>query len=539
MTPTDYIKWLWRAAEGLRGRIALQAVVGVLHVVVSLFYVWVCKQLVDIATSRAEGNMYLFIGLMLACIITQILLSTYVSRMEVESEIDMKIRLRHRLFSHIMDSRWVDGGRLHSGDVMNRLSDDVNNIANTLCLVVPQTAVTCIQFVAAVCFLAVLDYRLALVVVVILPFFMVLSRLYARRVRSYTKDIRDVDSRVQTHIQEYMHHRALVSSMEYTPRVVEDLDMMQADLREKVMRRTDFTLYSRKMIQAGFSGGYMAAFVWGVYLLRAGASYGMMTAFMQLAGQVQRPMLELSRQLPSFIHVTTAIDRIVELINLPLEERGAEHLGSEVGIRMEGVNFAYRDGEDILQDFSYDFSAGSVTAILGHTGAGKSTLVRIMLGFVEPQSGRAEMYNAERSVTLSPLTRCNVAYVPQGNSLVSGTIRSNLLLGNPSATDEQLREALRVAVAEFVYELPQGLDTPCSESGVGLSEGQAQRIAIARGLLRERSVIILDEPTASLDCDTEQLLLQRLAEYAHSRTMIIITHREATAGLCDGVVKIA
>ncbi len=539
MTPTDYIKWLWRAAEGLRGRIALQAVVGVLHVVVSLFYVWVCKQLVDIATSRAEGNMYLFIGLMLACIITQILLSTYVSRMEVESEIDMKIRLRHRLFSHIMDSRWVDGGRLHSGDVMNRLSDDVNNIANTLCLVVPQTAVTCIQFVAAVCFLAVLDYRLALVVVVILPFFMVLSRLYARRVRSYTKDIRDVDSRVQTHIQEYMHHRALVSSMEYTPRVVEDLDMMQADLREKVMRRTDFTLYSRKMIQAGFSGGYMAAFVWGVYLLRAGASYGMMTAFMQLAGQVQRPMLELSRQLPSFIHVTTAIDRIVELINLPLEERGAEHLGSEVGIRMEGVNFAYRDGEDILQDFSYDFSAGSVTAILGHTGAGKSTLVRIMLGFVEPQSGRAEMYNAERSVTLSSLTRCNVAYVPQGNSLVSGTIRSNLLLGNPSATEEQLREALRVAVAEFVYELPQGLDTPCSESGVGLSEGQAQRIAIARGLLRERSVIILDEPTASLDCDTEQLLLQRLAEYAHSRTMIIITHREATAGLCDGVVKIA
>lgn len=539
MTPTDYIKWLWRAAEGLRGRIALQAVVGVLHVVVSLFYVWVCKQLVDIATSRAEGNMYLFIGLMLACIITQILLSTYVSRMEVESEIDMKIRLRHRLFSHIMDSRWVDGGRLHSGDVMNRLSDDVNNIANTLCLVVPQTAVTCIQFVAAVCFLAVLDYRLALVVVVILPFFMVLSRLYARRVRSYTKDIRDVDSRVQTHIQEYMHHRALVSSMEYTPRVVEDLDMMQADLREKVMRRTDFTLYSRKMIQAGFSGGYMAAFVWGVYLLRAGASYGMMTAFMQLAGQVQRPMLELSRQLPSFIHVTTAIDRIVELINLPLEERGAEHLGSEVGIRMEGVNFAYRDGEDILRDFSYDFSAGSITAILGHTGAGKSTLVRIMLGFVEPQSGRAEMYNAERSVTLSPLTRCNVAYVPQGNSLVSGTIRSNLLLGNPSASDEQLREALRVAVAEFVYELPQELDTPCSESGVGLSEGQAQRIAIARGLLRERSVIILDEPTASLDCDTEQLLLQRLAEYAHSRTMIIITHREATAGLCDGVVKIA
>lgn len=538
MTLTDYIKWLWRASEGLRLRIISQAVVGVIHVAVSLFYVWVCKQLVDIATGRTEGNMIIFIVIMACCILTQILLSTYVSRMEVECEIDMKIRLRHRLFSHVMDSRWLAGGRMHSGDVMNRISADVDNVANTLCVVVPQTIVTCIQFVAAISFLAFLDYRLALMVAVILPIFMILSRLYARKVRAFTKEIRDVDSRVQTHIQEYMHHRTLISSMEYTPRVVEDLDHMQNDLREKVMRRTSFTLLSRKMMQAGFSGGYMAAFVWGVFRLKAGASYGMMTAFMQLAGQVQRPMLELSRQLPSFIHVTTAIDRIVELINIPLEQRGAEHLGSEVGIRMEGVNFSYGDGDSVLQNFSYDFKVGSVTAILGHTGAGKSTLARIILGFVEPQQGSATMYNKERSVPLSPLTRCNIAYVPQGNSLVSGTVRSNLLLGNPDATDEQLCEALRMAVAEFVLDLPLGLDTPCGESGAGLSEGQAQRIAIARGLLRERSVIILDEPTAALDPATEKLLLQRLAQYADRRTMIIITHREATADLCDGVVNI-
>lgn len=538
MSITDYIKWLWRASEGLRLRVISQAVVGVVHVAVSLFYVWVCKQLVDIATGRTDGNMIIFIVIMASCILTQILLSTYVSRMEVECEIDMKIRLRHRLFSHIMDSRWLAGGRMHSGDIMNRISADVDNVANTLCVVVPQTIVTCIQFVAAISFLAVLDYRLALMVAVILPIFMILSRLYARKVRIFTKEIRDVDSRVQTHIQEYMHHRTLISSMEYTPRVVEDLDHMQNDLREKVMRRTSFTLFSRKMMQAGFSGGYMSAFVWGVFRLKDGAGYGMMTAFMQLAGQVQRPMLELSRQLPSFIHVTTAIDRIVELTNIPLEQRGAEHLGSEVGIRMEGVNFAYDTGEQVLQNFSYDFKVGSVTAILGHTGAGKSTLARIILGFVEPQQGSAVMYNAERSVSLSPSTRCNIAYVPQGNSLVSGTVRSNLQLGNPDATDEQLCEALRMAVAEFVLDLPLGLDTPCGESGAGLSEGQAQRIAIARGLLRERSVILLDEPTAALDPATECELLKRLAEYAHSRTMIIITHREATADLCDGVVNI-
>ena len=534
----DYITWLWLAADGLRGRILRQAVVGVVHVAVSLMYVWTSKQLIDIATSRIEGNIYIFIVAMVACIITQILLSTYVSRQEVESELNMKNRLRHRLFSHMMDSRWASGAEMHTGDVMNRIWEDVDNIANTVCVVVPQTIVTCIQFVAAVTFLAILDYRLALAVVVILPSFMLLSRVYARRIRYYTKQIRDIDSRVQAHIQENMHHRTLVSSMEYTPCVVEDLQTMQEDLREKVMRRTDFTLFSRKMMQMGFSAGYLSAFVWGAFRLQAGAGYGLMTAFMQLAGQVQRPIMELSRQLPSFIHVTTAIDRLIELTALPLEERGAVHLDGEVGIRMENVTFAYKQGENVLENFSYDFAAGRMTAVLGHTGAGKSTLLRLMLGLIDPASGRAVIYNKEQEQSLSSLTRCNVGYVPQGNSLMSGTIRSNLLLGNPKATDEQMYEALHTAVADFVRELPLGLDTPCSEAGMGLSEGQAQRIAIARALLRERNIILMDEPTAALDTVTEALLLERLSKYAHRRTMIIVTHHPSAAELCDAVVRV-
>lgn len=538
MSIRGYIKWLWLAAEGLRGRIFLQAAVGVVHVAVSLMYVWTCKQLVDIATSRVEGNIYLFIVAMVACILTQILLSTYVSRMEVESELDMKNRLRHRLFSHMMDSRWASGAKMHTGDVMNRIWEDVDNIANTVCVVVPQTTVTCIQFVAAVTFLAILDYRLAMAVVLILPTFLLLSRVYARRIRHYTKEIRDIDSRVQAHIQESMHHRTLVSSMEYTPCVVEDLESMQEDLREKVMRRTDFTLFSRKMMQMGFSVGYLSAFVWGAFRLQAGAGYGLMTAFMQLAGQVQRPIMELSRQLPSFIHVTTAVDRLIELTDLPLEERGAVHLAGEVGIRMENVTFAYKEGENVLENFSYDFAAGQMTAVLGHTGAGKSTLLRLMLGLIDPAQGSAVIYNSERKERLSSLTRCNVGYVPQGNSLMSGTVRSNLLLGNPSATDEQMWKALHTAVADFVRELPLGLDTPCSEAGMGLSEGQAQRIAIARALLREKSVILMDEPTAALDVATEALLLERLSQYANHRTMIIVTHHPSAAELCDAVVRV-
>ena len=530
---------MWRAAEGVRRRIALQATVGLMHVAISLVYVWTSKQLVDVATSRAEGNIYVLVAMMVGCIASQILLSAVVSRMEVETEIDLKNRLRFRMFSHIMDSSWSGGGKMHTGDVMNRLLSDVDNVASTICVVVPQTLVTCIQFVAALTFLSVLDYRLALAVTLILPAFMLFSRFYARRIRGFTKQIRDMDSNVQAHIQEYMHHRTLVASMEYTQQVVDDLELMQSDLREKIMHRTHFTLFSRKMMQAGFSAGYMSAFLWGVSCLRKGASYGTMTAFMQLAGQVQRPLMELSRQLPTFIHVTTSVDRLAAIAMLPKEERGeGTNLGNEVGLRMQNVSFRYEDGVNVMDDFSFDFKPCTITAVMGRTGVGKSTLMRMVLGLISPQEGEVAFYNNSEQASASALTRCNVAYVPQGNSLISGTIRSNLLLGDPKASEEQMREVLRIAVADFVLDLPDGLDTPCSESGGGLSEGQAQRIAIARALLRKGAVLLMDEPTSSLDASTEQQLLKNLADYASGRTAIIVTHKPLPDGYCTAVVNL-
>ena len=535
----EYISWSWRATEGLRMRLLAQVVVGVVHVALSLCYVWTSKQLVDIATGREQGSVILYIGLMVGCLALQIMLSALSSRLEVESEVDLRNRMRYRLFSHVMDASSFKGNRLHTGDIMNRLLEDVDNIANTLCVVAPQSLVTSLQFVAALVFLAVLDFRLAAIVAFVLPFFMLLGRVYARRIRQYTGEIRNIDSKVQSHIQEYMHHRTLVASMEYTPQVVEDLETMQNNLREKVMQRTGFTLFSRKMMQAGFSAGYMAAFVWGVLALRAGAGYGTMTAFMQLAGQVQRPMMELSRQLPSFIHISTSIDRLAAIISLPKEPHGESvDMGKEVGIRLSDVSFAYNDGENVIENFSFDFTPRSISAVVGHTGAGKSTLMRMILGFLSPDKGACQFYNATHSAAASPRTRCNVAYVPQGNSLISGTVRSNLLLGDPTADEERMREVLHIAVADFVFDLPHGLDTLCNEAGGGLSEGQAQRIAIARGLLRRGEVLLMDEPTSSLDTATETLLLQRLSSYACNKTIIMVTHRPLPDGYCHNVVNL-
>lgn len=534
-----YIAWLWRATEGQRLRLAMRVVVGVIYVALSLWYVWVSKHLVDIVTQREEGSLLLYICLMVGCLVAQVSLSAFTSRLEIEAEVDVRNRMRHKLFSHIMDSSFFGSKRIHTGDVMNRLLEDVDYVANTLCVVVPQSFVTTLQFLAALIFLAVLDYRLAIVVALILPMFMLLGRAYARRIRKYSVQIREMDSRVQSHIQECMSHRTLVASMEYTPRVVDDLELMQNDLRDKVMQHTSVTLFSRKMMQTGLSVGYMTAFVWGIFALRAGAGYGVMTAFMQLAGQIQRPMMELSRQLPSLIDVATAIDRIAAIVSLPREQHGENiDMGRGVGVRFNNVGFSYDDDHTIFDDFSVDFAPHSITAVVGHTGAGKSTLMRMVLGFIAPDRGVCEFYNDEHCAAASPRTRCNVAYVPQGNSLISGTVRSNLLLGDPEASEEQMLKVLHTAVADFVHDLSDGLDTMCGETGVTLSEGQAQRIAIARGLLRGGDVLLMDEPTSSLDPTTESLLLQRLSSFAANRTIIIATHRPLPAHYCGKVVSL-
>ena len=338
--------------------------------------------------------------------------------------------------------------------------------------------------------------------------------------------------------------------MEIADTMIEKLDKHQSLLRWQIKYRAQFSILTRTLVFIGFRGGALIALIFSLYQLNEGLiTVGVLMAFTQLIGRIQHPLLEFSRLLPTFVNSFTSSERLMELEELPAEEKelqqtdiDLEDSSSKFGIRFNNISYRYNDKKyDILSNFNYEFKPGTFTAVLGETGAGKTTMLRLMLALIEPNEGNITIFkenctqalnsddvNDKKEIIAGVNTRKLFSYVPQGNTLFSGTIRDNLRIGNPQATTSQMYEALNIAQADFVKDLPDKLDTLCGEGGGGLSEGQAQRIAIARALLRPFKILLLDEATSALDIQTEEILLTNLKQKYTDRTIIFITHRLST-----------
>ena len=358
--------------------------------------------------------------------------------------------------------------------------------------------------------------------------------------RSLTRMVRDSDSHVQSAMQETVQHRMVVKTLEAGDGMVSRLESTQSELRSNVVKRTIFSIFSNFVLNLGFAIGYLVAFLWAAVRMSAGTlTFGGMTAFLQLVNKIQTPARNLTKLAPAFVGVLTAAERLIELLEEPLEPQGEPlRMDAPCGMRLDDVTYRYEDGtRDVIKNLSFDFAPGSCTAILGETGAGKTTIVRMLLALARPTSGNIYIYNKVESRELTALMRCNFVYVPQGNTLMSGTIRDNLLLGDPHASEADMWNVLNRSCADFVRTLPLGLDTKCGEQGGGLSEGQAQRIAIARALLRNGSIMIFDEATSALDADTECRLLESLL-HDNRHTVIFITHRPAVLKYCTQTLRL-
>lgn len=544
---TVVLRWIWQASKGARGMVVVNSLVGTLDVAVGLAFVWFSKETIDIATGVREGSLVTYGIVMAALMLAEIGVRALDSWIANTLSVRNRNRLRYRLFARLMQSEWRGLEQHHSGDVLNRLINDITTVSSLITETASALIITVVQLIASFFFLYYMDRTLALIIVCIMPLFLVFSRFYVRRMRGMTKDVRESDSRIHAVMQESLQNKLVIKTLEQDSKLLGKLDGLQDTLEEQVLRRTRFSIGSRAVVSAGFATGYLTAFLWGVFRIAAGSiSFGVMTAFLQLVGRVQRPITDIARMIPGMVGAVTSGERLMELEELPLEQTTSPQMvDSTAGVRLEDVTFHYAEGDrDILKHFSADFPPHTATAILGETGAGKTTLIRLLLALVKPVEGRVVVYDEpaeegeSHEYAASPDTRCNFVYVPQGNTLFSGTIRDNLLLGDSASSDERMWAALDMACADFVRRLPQGLDTPCGEGGGGLSEGQAQRIAIARSLLRPGSILLLDESTSALDVETERELLRRITEGEQGKTLIFITHRPSVTGYCDRIIRI-
>jgi ABC-type multidrug transport system fused ATPase/permease subunit len=548
-----YIAWLWRELRGFRANVIIRVMVGVGRVALGLLMIWLSKRFIDetIRTGTNDDVVRMIVFLVLT-VVGSIVLRLVYYYMSASAMVRKSNALRLFFFDLLFKRKLYGEQELHSGDVASRLMKDVDTVCTSTMDTIPQMMVTGVQLVGAFLLMRWFDARLAWALLLLTPLVIVIGKIVSRKLRNMTLEIRKSESQIQMQVQEAVEYNVVMRSLESESWVTGLLKGKQEKLEHDVLRRTRFTTISRFSLGSAFGLGYLLAFIWGALGLRDGAiTIGTMTSFLQLVGQIQHPILTLLGMVPQLVHSTASIDRLEELKCDVQPQEGARlqnGTAGRLGVRLENVSFGYakdlsKSGEnvEVISRFSHDFRPGSKTAIMGETGTGKTTLFRLLLGFVEPDEGRVLIYSEDALDgvrVVSKGTRKDFVYVPQGNTLMSGTIRHNLQFANPDADDDALREALHAACADFVLDLPNGLDTELGERGHGLSEGQSQRIAIARGLLRPGNILLFDEISSSLDESTERELYKRLFEMFPNKTMIFVTHRPAICQMCDEIVKI-
>ena len=535
----EYTAWFIRQLHVIRVNVAVRIVAGIVQVALGLLLVWLCRRFIDYAVW--QDNVVEEVSLLVGALLASVGIRQAVFYLQSSAEIVQQNAIRQRLFDHLLSRQlYSTTERLHSGDISQRLERDIATVSAITTDVLPRMVVTGVQLLGAFMLMLSMDAWLAWSLLLLTPFVALSAKYLAHRLRHMTLAIRKEESSIQMLIQESMENETAIKSVQGEGVVSRRIHDLHIELHHLVMRRTRFTVITRFLLASTFGLGYLGAFVYGGLQLKDGLiTFGVMTAFLQLVSQIQSPVVSLLNMIPQIIHATASIDRIKEIENMEVEKQAskaeaASEQASSIGIRLDHVSYHYPDYQKIiLQDFSHDFRPGTSTAIVGETGRGKTTLLRLLSGLAMPTSGSVSMYDTLGYIIPHADMRTHMTYIPQGNTMLSGTIRSNMLLARPSADEADIKRALHIAAADFVLDLPNGIDTEIGEHAVKLSEGQAQRLAIARGVLHGGSILLLDEISSSLDPATEKTLLTRLFEASPDKTIILVTHRMEAADQCD------
>ena len=536
---SQYARWLFSYSRPYLGKIGLVVVLGVLNTVASLAMVQVSKSIIDNATFGNEFvrllviYMLLVFGMQALSVVNSLLTALLTEK--------FSFGIRKQIYDKIIQSHWMDVKKYHTGDLMTRLTSDAGNIADGIISTIPGIFLLVIELVMVFFTLFQYSRLLAVLALLVAPVAAFTSWLLGRKLKVLQGKVQESEAAYRSFLQESLANLLIVKAFANEEYSVDRLTRLREERFKWVFRRTKMSLFSSTTMSISFQIGYIAAFSYGVFQIANGSiTYGTMSVFLALVNRVQAPVLQLAQQIPRIVMILTSAGRVMELQDIPVEEKQPEQIKPEgIGVRVEGLSFGYT-AETVLEDTALEIRPGEFVAIIGESGIGKTTLIRLMMSFMSNYRGNITYFNqAGEQEKASAGSREFIAYVPQGNTLFSGTIRENIRMGNLEASEEEIFQALRMAAAyDFVMELPEGLDTIIGERGHGLSEGQAQRIAIARAFVRRAPFLILDEATSALDEKTELSVLQGLQELQPKPTCLIITHRRSILTYCDREIRI-
>lgn len=537
---TKTLKWIIQRIKKFIPVIVLVSLLDALVAILGVVLAFISKEVLDTSSATGGDKIWLFGGLLLGCSAASILITSLVSVINVRSIGRLTISMRCYMFSSLVHKKYGGISDHHSGDLVNRFTSDIDVVVSAATSTLPHVVSMVTKLIAGFTALVILNWKLALIVLVAgftVPFF---GRFISKRYKHLHKEVQKTEGQARSFLQESFANVVVIKSFLSEKPILDKFNQyMQKNLKIKI-KRNFITVIINALLHTFFNLGYYCVLLWGATQFANGLSYGTLNAYLQLISQLRAPLQNISGILPQYYSALASAERLIDLENIEqepqlLDDDSSEKLKHDFErIVVDNVAFAYED-ELVLKNCSFQLEKNKITAITGESGCGKSTLFKLMLGLYEPTGGSITI-NGETPINAS--TRSLFSYVPQGNMILSGTIRENITMCNPDVSEEDIIKAATAAdIYDYIASLPDGLDTVLAERGAGLSEGQIQRISIARALLFDAPILLLDEATSALDEQTEVTVLSNIKSMT-DKTVFFITHRQTSLAVCDHIVHV-
>jgi ABC-type bacteriocin/lantibiotic exporter with double-glycine peptidase domain len=540
------LKWFITQSKPIILYLIFIILLGTLLSITSVYRAIISKSLIDFSIKGNFSSSVHTLIIMSLIILGQITFSSLINLLTSYSSTKLSNNIQKKLYTHITYSKWIDSSKYHTGDILTRITNDVSTITNFIINTIPNVISLTVLLICS--FIALLSFEplLAVLLLLIAPISILTSHFFGRKLKKLYLKSQEAESNNVSFIQESIQNILIVKTFCLEKDNLSNYDKIQNTKLKLSLSRGYISALYNMMISLGYWGSYFLVFCWGSSSLSRGATtFGTLTALLQLTSNIQAPLSGLASSFSQFITSFASVERLMDIENLSLENYKLAPTSSMLEnitsafIEFKNITFGYTKNTTILKNISLNIFSGEIVAIVGTSGEGKTTFIKLLLSLLDDYKGSIHIISNNKIINVSPETRNLISYVPQGNTLFSGSIADNLRNGDPSATENEIESALKSACAwNFITKLQHKTNTIIGERGIGLSEGQAQRIAIARAFLRKKPILILDEATSALDVNTETQILKSIKNLDYSPTCIIITHRPSALSICNRVFRL-